>query len=116
MHAQDVDILERLWPAFFPRDRFHHRDKRLDIVKIFSTFLASNDGVENDCLNSDSATFDVIELSESIPFPDFISTLITQLQEIIGCMVRNQSHTCSMYRFDFLMLGPCTVSSQSSRE
>ena len=90
MDRQDAQILATfLWPKFFPRDKFMLQDKRVAAITMFCDFFKGEGKAlisKLDPTQEKSLYFDVSSVSQSLPFPDFIDTLRTRPNEVIGCL------------------------------
>ena len=88
---QSLSTIEvaKIWPAFFPRDTFHPFDARLSPIKMFKEFFETkgNDFVPKDLRNGETFQLDLVYLENLLEFNDFASTLRSQPNEVIGCMV-----------------------------
>ena len=90
MNKSHVVIIRTLWGRFFPKDKFSVHDKRLDAISLFYDFFLDSSGSklidQLDLANDNSSIyFDVGLLNDLLPFPDFMQTLQTQPNEVIGC-------------------------------
>ena len=90
MDRQDAQILATyLWPKFFPKDKFVLQDKRVAAITMFCDFFKGEGKAlisKLDPTQEKSLYFDVSSVSQSLPFPDFIDTLRTRPNEVIGCL------------------------------
>jgi hypothetical protein len=89
MDRAEVAYLGTIWPAYFPNDLFHAADKRMSAVMLFKTFIQGSGRFlfENQNNSDGTVELDLAVLQEVLPFPDFISTLRTQPNEVLGCLV-----------------------------
>lgn len=102
MNKNEIDYLSTIWPAYFPNDIFHPSDKRIGAVSLFKSYLQGSGRFifENQKDKEDSSIeLDLSILQEVLPFPDFIITLRTQPNEVLGCLV-----TFFLNSFDFFYL------------
>ena len=90
MDSQSIQICETIWCNYFPKDQFHHEDRRLSAIELFFDFFGTGEGR---CLISDvdpaqeaSVYFDISVVQSLLPFEDFVSTLRTKPNEVIGCI------------------------------
>ena len=90
MDRQDAQILGTfLWPKFFPKDKFVLQDKRVAAIQMFCEFLQKEGKSliqDLDPTHEKSLYFDVSTGCQSLPFPDFMDTLRTRPNEVIGCL------------------------------
>jgi DNA helicase MCM8 len=89
MERAEVAYLGSIWPAYFPNDVFHAADKRMSAVLLFKTYIQGSGRFlfENQNDSNGTVELDLSILQEVLPFPDFISTLRTQPNEVLGCLV-----------------------------
>ena len=91
MNREELNYLSTIWPAYFPNDIFHPSDKRIGAVSLFQSFIKGSGKFlfENQKeMEEGRVELDLSILSEVLPFPDFIITLRTQPNEVLGCLVR----------------------------
>ena len=105
MSAEIERHLPYLWRQFFPqKDMFNKEDKRIKAVEMFYAFFADNEigslllyrsynrimrhnSLSSNTLSSKrSIYFNTSQLCRVLPFPDFVTTLRTRPNEVIGCM------------------------------
>jgi DNA replicative helicase MCM subunit Mcm2 (Cdc46/Mcm family) len=90
MDKQDAQILASfVWPKFFPKDKFMLQDKRIAAITMFCEFFKHEGKAllsKLDATKEKSLYFDVSGVSQLLPFPDFIDTLRTRPNEVIGCL------------------------------
>lgn len=90
MEKQDAQILaDFVWPKFFPKDKFMLQDKRIAAIAMFCDFFKKDGKAflnKLDATQEKSLYFDVSSISQLLPFPDFIDTLRTRPNEVIGCL------------------------------
>ena len=88
----DLELIRSLWPVYFPQDSFHQADKRVDAVRSFQKLILTNGKTLvktlKKAMKHSSIEIDMNTLESIFPFPDFVSTLRTQPQEVLGCLVR----------------------------
>lgn len=94
MNKNEIDYLASIWPAYFPNDIFHPSDKRIGAVSLFKSYLQGsgrfifeNQKNKAEKQEEGSIELDLSILQEVLPFPDFIITLRTQPNEVLGCLV-----------------------------
>lgn len=89
MDKKDLEILGSVWPKFFPRDKLLLQDKRVAAITMFRDFF-KNEGkrliAKLNPVQEKSLYFDVSGVNQLLPFPDFIDTLRTRPNEVIGCL------------------------------
>jgi hypothetical protein len=83
------EFLASIWQAYFPNDSFNQHDKRMHLFRLFKQFIQGSGRFLLESQNLDSGTIelDLAILQEVLPFRDFISTLRTQPNEVLGCLV-----------------------------
>lgn len=89
MNSVQLDICERLWRVYFPRDKFHPNDKRVSAVSMFLHFLLTEGRqfiIDADIRHQDFIIIDTNKLADSLPFEDLKATLKVRPYEVIGCM------------------------------
>ena len=90
MNQQDKELLSRLWPRYFPKDKFWGDDKRIGAVEMFIAFFQSESGKElvpaNITCDVLSVEIDIPSMQRALPFSDFVSMLQTRPKEVIGCI------------------------------
>lgn len=90
MDKNDAQILASfVWPKFFPRDKFILQDKRIAAITMFCDFFKVDGKAllkKLDATQEKSLYFDVSSVSHLLPFPDFVDTLKTRPNEVIGCL------------------------------
>lgn len=86
-----VDLIQKLWPVYFPQDPFNRSDKRIDAVKSFHSLIITNGEylVTNltKLLRHGYVELDMNVLQQIFDFPDFLPTLRSQPNEVLGCLV-----------------------------
>jgi hypothetical protein len=86
-----VDLIQKLWPAYFPQDPFNKLDKRIDAVKSFQSLILTNGdylvGNLSKLLRHGYVELDMVTLQQIFSFPDFVPTLRSQPNEVLGCLV-----------------------------
>ena len=90
LSINELRCAEKIWRIFFPKELFHVQDSRLLTVCLFKNFFSEENGRPfiSSIRYSDHILLDVYELSEALPFPDFVSTLVIQPIDLIGYIVR----------------------------
>jgi hypothetical protein len=89
MQKEEIAYLATIWPGYFPNDSFHPQDKRMNAVHLFKSYIQGSGRflLENQNLDNGTMELDLAILQEVLPFPDFISTLRTKPNEVLGCLV-----------------------------
>ena len=89
--SDTVALLAKLWPTYFPQDPFDKTDKRIDAVRSFQSLILANGrriiNNPNKILRRGYILLSMETLQSIFPFPDFIPTLRTQPNEVLGCLV-----------------------------
>ena len=90
LDRQSIQICDVIWRNYFPKDKFHHQDSRLIAVELFFDFFGAGAGrrliADVDPAREASVYFDISVVQSLIAFPDFVSTLRTKPNEVIGCI------------------------------
>mmetsp|Transcript_16885 Transcript_16885/g.25435 ORF Transcript_16885/g.25435 Transcript_16885/m.25435 type:complete len:458 (-) Transcript_16885:1453-2826(-) len=90
MSENELKFIAAIWTAFFPNDIFHPSDKRIGGIASFKSYILSSGkhllSDPNQIIMKGTVELDLIELSDIMPFNDFIPTLRTQPNEVLGCL------------------------------
>ena len=90
LDPQSLQICEVIWCNYFPKDQFHDEDRRLSAIELFFDFFGAGEGRQLishvDPARESSVYFDISVVQSLLPFADFVSTLRTKPNEVIGCI------------------------------
>ena len=90
MIQNETTILNSLWGKFFHNEKFIQQDRKIGAINLFQEFFLSEEGrTQTGNINHSldkNVYFDVQKLNETLPFPDFETTLTARPIEVIGCV------------------------------
>ena len=90
MDPSSLQIIQKLWATFFPKDRFLADDSRIQAVQIFKAFFESDEGLQiltenNNACIAKSSRYDLNILRLEKTFgEDFVETLRSKPDDVIG--------------------------------
>lgn len=94
-----LETVATLWRWYFPQEVFNPTDSRLTSVQILLDMLGSdfNNIMRVLDMRNGSLPLSVPYILGKVPFDDFLSILIGQPSEVLGCMVRGNIELSCKY-------------------
>ena len=92
MNYSEIYHIREVWSNYFPKSDFHPEDTRLGLIQVLKEFFASPSGSifmkdnKIDLITKRYEYLNVNQLSEYLPFNDFMKVLKTTPNEVLGCL------------------------------
>ncbi|KAJ1424664.1 hypothetical protein B484DRAFT_97099, partial [Ochromonadaceae sp. CCMP2298] len=87
MNPEELMYVGSLWEEYFPKEIFFPQDTRLTPIIMFRDFFSDKGkALLPAAFAQKRVYFNVQELNEGLPFPDFEANLRTRPAEVMGCV------------------------------